>query len=100
MSQSSTSFGKARCAGSRTGEAPSTGSQSRLVPAGAAAEMGELDHHLAVMLVAVVGKLPQPRHDLVAIGVQIAEGGRDCRATTIAEPAVMVSAMPPFAFSA
>ena len=38
--------------------------------------MGELDHHLAVVLVAGVGKLPQPRHDLVAIGVQVAERGR------------------------
>ena len=47
-----------------------------LVPAGAAAEMGELDHHLAVVLVAGIGELGEPRHDLVAIGMQIAEGGR------------------------
>ena len=69
-------FGKARCAGSRTGEADEHRQPVGLVPAGAAAEMRELDHHLAVMLVAGVGKLPQPRHDLVAIGLQIAECGR------------------------
>ena len=27
-------------------------------------------------LVTGVGKLPHPRHDLVAVGLQIAEGGR------------------------
>ncbi len=47
-----------------------------LVPAGAAAEMGELDHHLAVVLVAGVGELGEPRNDLVAIGLEVAEGGR------------------------
>ena len=47
-----------------------------LVPAGAAAEMGELDHHGAAVLVTVVGELLQPGHDLVVVGVQIAEGGR------------------------
>ena len=51
------SLGKARCAGSRTGEARQHRQPVGLVPAGAAAEMGELDHHAAVVLVAVLGEL-------------------------------------------
>lgn len=47
-----------------------------LVPPRSAAQMRELDHHLAVVLVAGVGEIPQPWHDLVAPGVQVAEGGR------------------------
>ena len=47
-----------------------------VVPVGAPAEMGDLDHHRASVLVAVVGEPPEPGHDLVPIGVQVAEGGR------------------------
>ncbi len=46
------------------------------VPARAPPEVGELDHHRGAMLVAVVGQAFQPRHDLVAVGMQVAEGGR------------------------
>ena len=47
-----------------------------LVPAGAAAEMGDLDHHLAVVLVAGVGQFGKPGHDGVVIEMQVAEGRR------------------------
>ena len=56
MSQSSISFGKARCAGSRTGEGGEHRQPVGLVPVGAAAEMGELDHHRRTVVVAVVGQ--------------------------------------------
>ena len=46
-----------------------------LVPPGAAAQMGDLDHHLAVVFVALVGEFAKPRDDLVTIGVKVAEGG-------------------------
>ena len=69
-----------------------------LVPASAAAKMGELDHDLAVMLMTVFGDLLQPRHDRVIIGMQVAKAGGESW-LTMAEPAVIVSAMPPFAFS-
>ncbi len=48
-----------------------------LVPSRPASEMGDLDHHLAIMLVAGIGDLAQPRHDLVSIDMEIAE----CRRT-------------------
>ena len=69
-----------------------------VVPVGPPAEVGDLDHHRSAMLVAVVGEPPEPRHDLVLVGVQVAEAAGELGAT-IAEPAVMVSAMPPLAFS-
>ena len=47
-----------------------------LVPAGTTAEMGELDHHLAVVLVAGRREFGKPRHDRVVPGMEIAEGGR------------------------
>ena len=47
----------------------------RLVPVGAPAEMGKLDHRRRAMVAALVGQPPQPRHDLVPVGMQIAEGG-------------------------
>ena len=47
-----------------------------LVPVGPAAEMGELDHHGCAVLMAFIGKLGEPRHDLVLVGEQIAESGR------------------------
>ncbi len=46
------------------------------VPAGAPAQVGDLDHHRGARLVAVVGEAPQPGHDLVLVGVQVAEGRR------------------------
>jgi hypothetical protein len=46
-----------------------------LVPIGAAAEMGDLDHHRRTRFVAIVGKAAEPGHDLVTIGVEVAEGG-------------------------
>ncbi len=48
----------------------------RLVPDGAAAEMGDLDHDRAAMLVAFVGQTLHRRHDLVLVDVEVAE---DCR---------------------
>ena len=48
----------------------------RLVPVGSPAEMGELDHHRRAVRVAFLGEPPQQRHDLVAIGMEIAEGRR------------------------
>ena len=48
----------------------------RLVPTCAAAKMRDLDHHLAVMLVAGVGKFREPRNDRIVVNVQIAERGR------------------------
>ena len=47
-----------------------------LVPAGAPAEVGDLDHHLAIVLVTGIGHVAQPGHDLVAIDLEVAEGGR------------------------
>ncbi len=47
-----------------------------LVPARAAAEMGELDHHRAAMLVAFVGELPHPADDLVLPGEDVVEDRR------------------------
>lgn len=38
--------------------------------------MRDLDHDLAIMLVTGVGELAQPRHDLIPIGLQIAERRR------------------------
>ena len=54
-------------------------------PAGAAAEMGDLDHHRRPLLVHVVGELFQPRHALVLVEEDVAEslravGGDDRRA--------------------
>ena len=68
-----------------------------LVPDGAPAEMGELDHHRRAMLVTFISEPAEPWHDLVLVGLQVAEGRR--RIATMAEPAVMVRAMPPLAFS-
>ena len=47
-----------------------------VVPVGAPAEMGDLDHHRGAVLVAVVGEPLEPGHDLVPVGVQVAEGRR------------------------
>jgi len=41
----------------------------------AAPEMGKLDHRRRAMLAAFVGQPRQPGHDLVPVGMQIAEGG-------------------------
>ena len=98
MSQSSAVFGKERWAGSRTGEAASTGSQSALFQAVRRPRWVSWIITAAAVLVAVVGQPRQPRHDLVLVGEQIAEAGGRVRRHD-AEPAVMVSAMPPFAFS-
>jgi hypothetical protein len=97
MSQSSAFFGKARCAASRRCDGEMTGSQSPLSHR-AAAEMGKLDHHRRAMLVHGVGQFPDPRHDLVLVGEDVVERGGLSLATA-AEPAVMVSATPPFARS-
>ena len=40
------------------------------------AEVRELDHAGRAVLVDLVGHPPQPRHDLVAVGVEVAEGRR------------------------
>ena len=47
-----------------------------LVPAGAAAEVGELDHHRAVVLVALVGERLHPADDLVLPGEDVVEHRR------------------------
>jgi len=47
-----------------------------LVPVGAAAKMGELDHHGAAMAVAFIGELPHPADDLVLVGQHIVEHRR------------------------
>ena len=41
--------------------------------------MGDLAHHRRAVLVHPVGQLAQPRHDLVLVDVQVAEGGRAVR---------------------
>ena len=38
--------------------------------------MGDLDHHLTVMLMASIGELGQPGHDGIVVEMQVAEGGR------------------------
>ncbi len=48
----------------------------RLVPDGAAAEMGNLDHDRAAMFVAFVGQALHRRHDLVLVDMEVTE---DCR---------------------
>ncbi len=96
MSQSSAPSERRDAPGSRTEDGATTGSQSGLVPPCATTEMGQLDHDLAVVLVTRVGQLPQPRDDLVAIGLEVAESWRAV-ARDDADPAVMVMAMPPFA---
>ncbi len=50
---------------------------SRPVPVGAAAQMGELDHHRAAVAVALVGELPEPRHDLVLVGQRLPKAGAE-----------------------
>ena len=47
-----------------------------LVPVGPATEMGYLDHHGSTIFMAVVYKTFQVWNDLVAIGMEVAEGGR------------------------
>ena len=47
-----------------------------LVPAGAPAQMGELDHHRAAVLVAFLGELGHPGHDLVLPCQDVVEGRR------------------------
>jgi hypothetical protein len=51
----------------------------RLVPGGAPAEMGDLDHHRRTMRVALVGQAAQPGHDLVLVDEQVAEHRRAVR---------------------
>ena len=50
-----------------------------LVPGGAPAEVGELDHHRRPVLVALVGELPHPGDDLVLVGQEVAEDRRRIR---------------------
>ncbi len=38
--------------------------------------MGELDHHLAVMLMAIIGQPLKPRDNLVLVGMQVAKRRR------------------------
>ena len=47
-----------------------------LVPGGAAAEVGDLDHHGGAEFMALVGKAAHPGDDLVLVGEQVAEHGR------------------------
>jgi hypothetical protein len=68
------------------------------VPPRAPAQMGQLDHHRRAFFVAGVGKFGQPGQDGIIPGVQIAKGCGLSRLTT-AEPAVIVRATPPRAFS-
>ena len=81
----------------RSGE---NGEPVRLVPHGAAAEMGELDHHRRAMFVAIVGKLPRA----TARSRPYRHG--DCRKPAAnpprrwPSPPSWSSAIPPFAFSA
>ena len=60
-----------------------TGSQSSLLQAGAAAEMGDLDHHRRALFVDVVRQLLEPRHAFVLVEKDVAERlrtvGRDHR---------------------
>ena len=76
MSQSSISLGKARWAGSRTGEADSTGSQSALF------QSVRRPRWVSWIITARRARGSRrrarrsQRHDLVAIGMQIAEGRR------------------------
>ena len=69
-----------------------------LVPDSAAAEVGDLDHDRGAVRVAVVGQAAHPGDDLVLVGEQVAEDRGESGETT-AEPAVIVRAMPPLAFS-
>jgi hypothetical protein len=64
-----------------------------LVPVGAAAEMGQLDHHRAAVLMALVGELPHPADHFVLVGQTLLNTG-GLSLETAAEPAVMVMAMP------
>ena len=50
-----------------------------VVVARATAQVGDLAHHPGTVLVHVVGQFAQPRHDLVLVDVQVAEGGRAVR---------------------
>ena len=47
--------------------------RSCLVPIGAPAEMGNLDHHRRAVRVAIIDEFLEPGHDLVLIGIEIAE---------------------------
>ena len=47
-----------------------------LAPAGAAAEVADLDHRRCAVLVDAVGHRLDPRHDRVVVGVQVAERRR------------------------
>ena len=76
MSQSSASLGTARWAGSRRGDGASDRQPVVLCPAGAPAEVGQLDHARRPVLVDLVAHAADPRHDGVVVGVQVAERRR------------------------
>ena len=50
-----------------------------LAPAGAAAEMGDLDHHRRALFMHVVGQFLQPRHAFVLVEKDVAERLRTVR---------------------
>ncbi len=50
-----------------------------LAPGGAAAQVRDLDHHGGAVLVDGVGELAEPRHDLVLVECDVAEGLRTVR---------------------
>jgi hypothetical protein len=47
-----------------------------MIPVGAPPEVSELDHDLAVVLVAAIGEFAHPRHHFFAVGENVAEGRR------------------------
>jgi hypothetical protein len=69
-------FGKARWAGSRTLEGETTGSQSAPFQTVRRPRWVSWIMQAAAVFVAGIGQALEPRHDLVAVGVQVAEHGR------------------------
>ena len=67
----------------------------RLVPRGAPAEMGDLDHHRRAVRVALVRQAAQPGHDLVLVGEQVAEHRRAVRARPPPSPPSSSAPTPP-----
>lgn len=60
--------------------------------------MRELDHHRRAIVVTFIREPAEPRHDLILAGKKIANDGSGI-ARNDADPAVMVSAIPPLAIS-